>query len=81
MKNFIFVVLAATIGAFLGMVIVLMVIAGFSEMILSSIFNVYYSTIFFVVGSFYTYKIIKKNQIQLSLENDFLQTNSKLSKQ
>ena len=76
MKNFIFVVLAATIGAFLGMVIVLMVIAGFSEMILSSIFNVYYSSIFFVVGSFYTYKIIKKNQIQLSLENDFLQTNS-----
>jgi hypothetical protein len=56
-----------------------MVIAGFSEMILSSIFNVYYSTIFFVVGSFYTYKIIKKNQIQMSLENDFLNSNNEKS--
>jgi hypothetical protein len=30
-------------------------------MILSSVFNVYYASIFFVVGSYYTYKIMKKN--------------------
>lgn len=62
--------LASVVGGLLGILVTLSIIAGFEEMILSSIFNVYYASIFFVVGSYYTYKIIKKNQIQMSLENE-----------
>ena len=69
---------ATGLGAAFGLMVSLAIIGGFAEMILSSFFNAYYATIFFIVGSYYTYKIIKKNQIQLSLENDnFLIRNPK----
>jgi membrane protein implicated in regulation of membrane protease activity len=55
--------LAASIGAFLGMTIAMAVVSGFAAMILVPVFNVYYAAIFFFVGSVYSYKIIKKNQI------------------
>lgn len=55
--------LAMIAGGFFGTILTISIIAGFSEMILSSIFNLYYASIFFIVGSYYTYKIIKKNQI------------------
>ena len=57
--------LAASIGAFLGMTIAMAVVSGFAAMILVPVFNVYYAAIFFFVRSVYSYKIIKKNQIQL----------------
>ena len=62
--------LASVVGGLLGILVTLSIIAGFEEMILSSIFNLYYASVFFIVGSYYTYKIIKKNQIQMSLENE-----------
>ena len=63
MQNIFTLVAASMIGAFFGIALTVSIIAGFTEMILSSVFNIYYATIFFIVGSYYTYKIIKKNQI------------------
>lgn len=63
MKHLLLLILSAAIGAISGTIICLSIISGFTEMILSPVFNLYYSSIFFVVGSYYTYKIIKKNQI------------------
>ena len=61
MHNFVSLLLAAILGGVFGLAVTLSIIAGFTEMILSSLFNMYYATIFFIVGSYYTYKIIKKN--------------------
>ena len=61
MKNCLLIALSAALGSFFGVWLSLSIISGFTEMILSSVFNVYYASIFFVVGSYYTYKIIKKN--------------------
>ena len=66
--NIVLLLFASILGGLFGLGVTLSVIAGFTEMILSSVMNVYYATIFFIVGSYYTYKIIKKNQIQMSLE-------------
>ena len=61
MKKLIQLVFATWLGGCFGIVTVLYIISTFSEMILSSVFNIYYASIFFFVGSFYTYKIFKKN--------------------
>lgn len=61
MQNLILLGASGATGALLGIVLVLSIIATFEEMILSSFMNIYYTTLFFVVGSYYTYKIIKKN--------------------
>jgi len=45
-------------------------------MILNSFFNVYYSFLFLLVGAAYTYRILRKNQIQMSLDNNFVVTSS-----
>ena len=45
----------------MGLMVTLSIISGFTEMILSSVFNVYYASIFFIVGSYYIYKIVRKN--------------------
>jgi hypothetical protein len=47
------------------------VVTGYAVMILSSFFNIYYAILFFIVGAVYTYKIMKKSQIQLQLDNNF----------
>ena len=54
---------AATVGGVSGQFIIFSIIGGYTEMILSSIMNVYYASLFFCVGSYYAYKIIKKNTI------------------
>ena len=61
MQNLFTLVTASVIGGFFGVSLTITIISGFTEMILSSVFNIYYATIFFIVGSYYTYKIIKKN--------------------
>jgi len=61
MNYFLSLTIAFLVGGCCGLLITLSIIAGFEEMILSSLFNVYYASIFFLVGSYYTYKIIKKN--------------------
>lgn len=43
------------------MLVVLSIICGFEEMILSSFMNIYYTSVYFIVGAYYTYKILKKN--------------------
>lgn len=80
MQNIINLLIAAFLGASFGLMVSISIIAGFTEMILSSLFNMYYASIFFIVGSYYTYKIIKKNQIQMSLENDVLMSKHHSSK-
>jgi len=72
MKSIIQLFTAGFIGAAFGVLTALYTITIFSEMILCSAFNLYFALIFFIGGSYYTYKIIKKNQIQTSLENDTL---------
>ena len=67
-KNILFLVIAAFVGSTYGGVVVLFIIIGYTEMILSSVFNLYYASIFFTLGSYYSYKIFKKNQIQTSFE-------------
>lgn len=63
-------ILACILGISFGLLISVSIVSGFAEMIMSSILNLYYAATFFIVGSYYTYKIIKKNQIQMSLENE-----------
>ena len=61
MKNCLLLLAATVLGGVCGVLTVLCIIAAFAEMILTSVFNIYYASIFFMVGSYYTYKIIKKN--------------------
>jgi amino acid permease len=63
MKNLILLLSSATFGALAGLFTVLAIISGFEEMILCSFMNIYYTSLFFIVGAYYTYKIIKKNHI------------------
>ena len=67
-KNILFLVIAVLVGSTYGGVIVLSIIVGYTEMILCSVFNIYYATVFFSLGSYYSYKIFKKNQIQTNFE-------------
>lgn len=67
-------IVAVLTGSFLGQLIAACVVTGFGAMILNPVFNMYYALIFFIVGSGYTYKFMKKNRIQLSLgDSDFVQ--------
>lgn len=70
MKSVLQLTTASFFGAVFGILTALYTITIFSEMILCSAFNLYFALIFFVGGAYYTYKIIKKNQIQSSLENE-----------
>ena len=46
-------------------------------MILNPIFNIYYALIFFIVGVAEFYRFMKKNKLEISLDNDFvIQTQS-----
>ena len=71
---------AAFLGSMIGVFIPSIIITGFALMIMTPIFNVYYAFIFLVVGSFYTYKIVRKNQIQFSMDNDFAPSIGRKSK-
>ena len=63
--NLLKILLAAFIGSFFGMMVAMCMVSGFAAIILVPVFNVYYAAIFFFIGSMYSYKIIKKNQIQM----------------
>ena len=52
---------AGFLGSMIGVLIPSIIVTGFALMIMTPIFNVYYALIFFIVGSFYTYKIVRKN--------------------
>jgi ABC-type nitrate/sulfonate/bicarbonate transport system permease component len=52
---------ASVIGSFVGTLTALLVVSAFAAMILNEIFNVYYATIFFIVGSYYSFNIFKKS--------------------
>lgn len=63
MKNYVFLTVAGLFGSIVGTFTGMSIVCGIAEIILSSVFNVYYATLFFIVGSYYSYKILKKNQI------------------
>ena len=63
MKSILQLFAASAFGASIGVLTALYTILIFSEMILCSALNLYFALIFLVGGSYYTYKIIKKNQI------------------
>ena len=52
---------ATVVGSFVGTFTALLVVSAFAAMILNEIFNVYYATIFFIVGSYYSFNIFKKS--------------------
>ena len=68
--------MSALFGGIFGILTSLYIIACFGEMILCSALNIYFASVFFFVGAFYTYKIIKKNHLQESLEHDSLMNTS-----
>ena len=53
--------LAAWIGALVGSILSILVVTGFAIVILSEFLNIYYAFFFFIIGSYYSYKIFKKN--------------------
>lgn len=53
--------IAAWLGALAGSILSILVVTGFAIVILSEFLNIYYSIVFFAVGSYYSYKIFKKN--------------------
>ena len=52
-----------------GVLIAILVVCGYAAMILNSILNVYYASLYFVVGALYTYRIFKKSQVALNTDN------------
>ena len=63
MKNLFYLIMATNIGALCGFYNSICVVSGLAMVILSPVFNIYYAILFFLCGSYYTYKILKKNQI------------------
>ena len=53
--------LAVFLGSSVGVLVSIFTVMAFAAMILNSIFCIYYSLIFFIIGSFYLYKVMKKN--------------------
>jgi len=51
---------AAWLGALVGSILSILIVTGYAIVILSDILNIYYCIVFFVVGSYYSYKIVKK---------------------
>ena len=56
---------ASLVGSMLGVVVAIMVVCGFAAMILNSILNIYYASLYFLVGALYTYRIFRKSQVSL----------------
>jgi len=52
---------AAWLGALVGSILSILIVTGFAIVILSEFLNIYYCLVFFIVGSYYSYKIFKKN--------------------
>ena len=57
---------ASLVGSMLGVVVAIMVVCGFAAMILNSILNIYYASLYFLVGALYTYRIFRKSQVSLN---------------
>ena len=54
------------------MLVAICVVSGYAAMILNPIFNIYYALIFFIVGMAEFYRFMKKNKLEISLDNDFV---------
>ena len=54
------------------MLVAICVVSGYAAMILNPIFNIYYALIFFIVGVAEFYRFMKKNKLEISLDNDFV---------
>jgi uncharacterized protein YacL len=64
------IILAGIMGSFMGMFISLFIVFGFTLIIFTPVFNMYYALIFFVIGSVYTFKLFQKNKIQFQMDSD-----------
>ncbi len=60
----------AYVGAIVGTIIALMIVVCYALIIVNGYANIYYALIFFVIGWGYAWKMVKKNQIQLSFDVD-----------
>jgi hypothetical protein len=66
-------VISATIlGSYIGMLVAICVVSGYAAVILNPIFNIYYAVIFFIIGVAELYRFMKKNKLEISLDNDFV---------
>lgn len=54
------------------MLVAICVVSGYAAVILNPIFNVYYALIFFIIGVAELYRFMKKNKLEISLDNDFV---------
>ena len=63
---------AILLGAYIGMLVAICVVSGFAAIILNPIFNIYYAFIMFIVGVAEFYRFMKKNKLEISLDNDFV---------
>lgn len=59
------------IGATIGLIVSLAIVIVFALIIVNGYLNLYYAFIFFILGWAYLWKMLKKNRIQLSLDNDY----------
>ena len=66
------VVCAIILGAYIGMLVAICVVSGYAAVILNPIFNVYYALIFFIIGVAELYRFMKKNKLEISLDNDLV---------
>jgi len=62
--------LSMFIGSIVGALTSLIIVTIFAAIILNPIFNVYYASVFLIVGSYYSFNIFKKSQIQLQLDSN-----------
>ena len=70
--NLLKVVCAIILGAYIGMLVAICVVSGYAAVILNPIFNVYYALIFFIIGVAELYRFMKKNKLEISLDNDLV---------
>ena len=70
--NLLKMICATTLGAYIGMLVAICVVSGYAAVILNPIFNVYYALIFFIIGVAELYRFMKKNKLEISLDNDFV---------
>ena len=58
-------------GATIGLLVSLAIVIIFALIIVNGYLNLYYAAIFLILGWTYAWKMLKKNRIQLSFDNDF----------
>lgn len=63
---------ACFLGSCIGSIVAICVVSAYAAMILNPIFNLYYALIMLIIGVAELYRFMKKNKLEISLDNEFV---------